>query len=135
VERHRRASTLGGALLRIWPCDGRPDAVAVWGLGTAHGNDVQPIRACFKRSDNLRGDPHHIPLTKFLDFVIKQNAAGAGDDDVGLLLLTVTVRHRTAQVRRVAKETDSKVARAEMLTTEPTLNPGRAIADGVLHFQ
>jgi hypothetical protein len=127
--------TQAGFLLRVRPSRGAHDAVTTFGLGTAHGDDVQALGPGLKAPYDLRRYSHDIPLAQISDFVVKQHPPRSGDDDVGLLLLFMTVSHRTAQVRRVAKEADPEVPRIQVLAAEPTLDPRCPVAHGVLDFQ
>src|SRR5690242_12217244 len=94
----------------VRPGGGGADAVAFLGLRAADGDDVEPFGAGLECSDDLGRDADDIPGPELAGFVVEQDSAGAGDDDVCLLLLLVAVGHRAAQVRRVAKETDPEVA-------------------------
>src|SRR5580658_10412644 len=70
-----------------------------------------------------------------MDLVLANDPSGPRGNDVGLLLLAVTVRCRAAHVRRVAKVADPQVTRVKVLATEPALDPGGPIANGVLELQ
>ena len=61
-------------------------------------------------------------------------SAGAGDHEVGLLLLAVAVAHRAAEVRGVAPVAHADVARAHRPAAEAALEALDAAVERVLHF-
>jgi hypothetical protein len=87
--------------------------VTVCGLGTTNRNEVQPVRTGLESSNDLGRDPHDIPLNKIPNLIVKQHPSRAGDHHVSLFLLAVTMRHRTAEVRRVAEQTGARLRRRD----------------------
>lgn len=74
------------------------DVIALLGLGPPTAMMSSPAPAWNPRTPS--GATRITSQTQsFWDLVVEQDPAGAGDDDVGLLLLHVTVSHRAAQVR------------------------------------
>src|SRR5437868_14954547 len=68
------------------------DAVAaVWPIG-ADGNQFEAVLPGFERPHCRGVDANNIPGAQLADLVVEPDAAGATDDDVGLLLFAVAVR-------------------------------------------
>ena len=122
-------------LPRLRPRRLGPDPIALLGLGPTDRDDLQPLGPRLERAHNLRRDAHDIPVVELDHLIIEQHPPRPADDHVRLLLLAMAVRHRAAQVRRVAEEADAEVARVEMLAAEAALDPGCSLADGVLDVQ
>jgi hypothetical protein len=70
----------------------------------------------------------------FVQLVVEPDAAGAGDDDVGLLLLAVAVTS-IARAGRVPEVTHAEVARPEVLAAEAPFHAGDATVDGVVDLE
>src|ERR1019366_7911383 len=114
------------------PSGGTPHPAAIRWLGAADSDDLQSVGACLEGAHDLRCNAHDVPLAKLEDLVIQENPTRSGDDDVGLFLLAVAVGHRAAHVGLVAEVPYAEVTRLQVLAAEPTLDPGRALAHGVL---
>ena len=80
-------------------------------------------------------DADDVPLPDVADLVVEPDAAGADDDDVGLLLLAVAVADGVAQVGRVLPVADPDVARAEGVAAEAPLQALEPALDGVVLLQ
>src|SRR5437660_635988 len=135
LDRRGRRPHRSAWLFHAGPGRGCADAIALLGLGAADGDDVEPGGAGLECSDDLGRDADDIPGPELLGLVVEQDPAGAGDDDVGLLLLLVAVSHRAAQVRGVPKETDPEVAGVQVLTPKAALQPLHPPSDGVLDLE
>jgi hypothetical protein len=105
------------------------------GLGPPTARMSSPSGPASKARTTLGRHAHDVPLTQVVDVAVEEYPSGSGDDDVRLLLLAVTVRHRAAQIGRVAEEADPQVARIEVFTSETPLDPGRALAHRIFDFQ
>ena len=97
---------------------GRPrsragNAITGLRLRTADRDELQPVGSGLESPDDLGRDAHHVPLTKLHDLVVEEDATRPGHDDIGLLLFTMAVGHRTAQVGLIAEEADAQVARVQ----------------------
>src|SRR5271165_4549152 len=83
-------------LLGVGPGGLTHDPVSILGPGSAHGDHVQPLGSRFEGSHDLGRDAHDIPLAELTRLVIQQHPPGPGDDNIGLLLLAMTVGDGTA---------------------------------------
>jgi hypothetical protein len=126
---------VGLRLFRVRPGDGGHHAVAVLWPGAADGDDVKPVGACFEGAHDRGCDAHHVPQPEIEHLVIEKYSPGSGDDDVGLLLLAMTVRHRAAHVRGVAEVADPKISGLQVLAAKAALDSGSTIADRVFDLQ
>src|ERR671934_657256 len=108
------------------------DAVAaVWAIG-ADGDQLEAVVSGLERPHRCGVDANDIPATELADLVVESDLSGAADDDVGLLLFAVAMRRRRADAGAIAQIGDAKVLGVEVLAREPPLDPGRALAHGVL---
>jgi hypothetical protein len=122
-------------LFGVGPVRAAHHAIAVLGLGSANRDDVQSIRAGLERTHDLGRHAHHVPLAKLEQLVVQQHASGTRDDQVGLLLLAVTVGHWTAHVRRITEKADPEVTRVEVFASEAAFDARNSLADRVLDLQ
>jgi hypothetical protein len=84
------------------------------------------------RADDFRCDANDVPELNLLGFVVKQDPTGAGDDDIGFLLLVMAVSRGGAQIWCVPKETHPEVTGLQVLAAEASLDslhPGGGILD------
>ena len=84
----------------------------------------RPSAPGLEGADDLGRDPQDVPLGELDELAVEQRAAAPGDDDVGLLLLAVTVGERAAEVRRVAEVADAEITRAQVLARKPAFQAG-----------
>src|SRR4029079_152638 len=87
-------------------------AVPALGLRAADGHDVHPVRPGGERAHDLGIDAHEVPLAQLDHLAVEQDLPGAGDHQVGLLLLAVAVAALRAEAGRIAPVADADVARA-----------------------
>src|ERR671937_1620603 len=108
------------------------DAVAaVWAIG-ADGDQLEAVVSGFECPHRCGVDANDIPAAELADLVVESDLSGAADDDVGLLLFTVPMRRRCADAGAIPQIGDPKMLGVEVLAREPSLDPGRALAHGVL---
>src|SRR5688572_854479 len=99
-----------------------PLRVASLRLAAADADQLQPVRAGLERAHDGRRDAQHVPRNELDDLVAELGAAGAGDDDVGLLLLAMPVAPRHAGSRRVREAAHPELARVQGVAGEAPLH-------------
>src|SRR5919206_1155817 len=108
------------------------DAVAaVWAIG-ADSDQFEAVVSGLERPHRCGVDANDIPAAELAGLVVESDLSGAADDDVGLLLFTVPMRRRCADAGAIPQIGDPKMLGVEVLAREPSLDPGRALAHGVL---
>lgn len=73
----------------------------------ANADEVEPVRPGFERADHGRSDAQDVPCRELDDLVVEPGTTGAGDDDVGLLLLAMAVSDRHAGTWLVGEPADA----------------------------
>src|SRR5205085_3099634 len=114
----------------VGPPVGDGDAVAALGAVGSDRDQLEAVGAALETADRLRRDPHDVPLRELDDVVARPHTAGAGDDDVDLLLLAVVVADRRPEPRRIAGVAAGGVFGGEMRAGGVVVGVGDATAGG-----
>src|SRR5919197_5053879 len=81
------AATSVASVPEVW----EPLGVAALGLAAADADEVEALWAGLERADHRGSDAQRVPRCELDDLLVQLGATGAGDDDVRLFLLAMSV--------------------------------------------
>src|SRR5215207_9516656 len=112
--------------LRVGPGAVGRLTIAALGLRATDRDHVHAVRARLEGADHFGRDANDVPLANVLDLVIEAHTAGAGDDDIRLLLLSMLVRRGVAHIGRIPEQAHADIARLEVVPRHADLEPLQA---------
>src|SRR5262249_19767860 len=92
----------------------------------------ETLAAGLERADGGGADTHHVPLAQLANLVVEPDPPRSSDDDIGLFLLAVAVRHRRAHTGPVAEGADSPVLGTGVRAGHASFETRLVLACGIL---